>query len=425
MKILLAHYKYYVQGGPERYMFNFMKLAQENGCEVIPFSVNYPTNVQTEYSKYFVGSKDAGGNYDASNHKLSYLFKNVYHEFHNKEAYKKIVQLIKDTKPDVLYSLIPGQLTPDIFKAAHKMGVPVVLRISDFRLICGKYSMILGENVCDECIGGKYSCCVKHRCVKGSKLLSLLRAKSLAYHRRYRSYRFVDAVIVPPLFTKNLLVRDGFFKEEDIFVNPTFVEPHSISLSSSAKPYLLCLGRYAPEKGFKYAIKALKLIKDTNIRLVITGDIEDVDAETKSFMIEENLLQRIVFTGFVTGKQLEDIICESFAVIAPAIWFENMPNAVLEAYSYGKPVIASSIGCFPDLVIDKKTGLLFEPKNSHDLASKIDFLLDDKAIYHNMCQNSYDFCKENFSKNKHWEGFLKTYNYAKNKHTLKQERTKL
>ena len=108
MKILIAHYKYYIQGGPERYMFNFMKLAKENGCEVIPFSVNYPTNVPTEYSKYFVGNKDAGGNYDASNHKISYLAKNVYHEFHNKEAYKKIIKLIKDTKPDVLYSLIPG-----------------------------------------------------------------------------------------------------------------------------------------------------------------------------------------------------------------------------------------------------------------------------------------------------------------------------
>ena len=74
--------------------------------------------------------------------------------------------------------------------------------------------MLLGENVCDQCVGGKYSHCIKNKCVKGSKALSFLRAKSLSYHRRHRSYKYVDAVIVPPSFTKQLLVRDGVFKED-------------------------------------------------------------------------------------------------------------------------------------------------------------------------------------------------------------------
>ena len=40
MKIIVAHYKFYFQGGPERYLFKFMDLARQNGAEVIPFSVN-------------------------------------------------------------------------------------------------------------------------------------------------------------------------------------------------------------------------------------------------------------------------------------------------------------------------------------------------------------------------------------------------
>ena len=32
MKIIVAHYKYYVQGGPERYLFKFAELAKQNGC---------------------------------------------------------------------------------------------------------------------------------------------------------------------------------------------------------------------------------------------------------------------------------------------------------------------------------------------------------------------------------------------------------
>ena len=168
MKIIVAHYKYYVQGGPERYLFKFAELAKQNGCEVIPFSVNFPSNEPTDYAGYFVGSKDAGGNYDASNHSISYLAKNAYHEFHNREAYKKLKKLIRDTRPDLLYVLIPGQLTPDIFRAAHEEGVPVILRISDFRLICGMYAMIRGGEPCELCLGGHYENCAKNRCVKGS-----------------------------------------------------------------------------------------------------------------------------------------------------------------------------------------------------------------------------------------------------------------
>ena len=37
MRILIAHYKYYLQGGPERYLFKFMELARQNGAEVSPF----------------------------------------------------------------------------------------------------------------------------------------------------------------------------------------------------------------------------------------------------------------------------------------------------------------------------------------------------------------------------------------------------
>ena len=73
MKIILAHYKFYLQGGPERYMFKFMELAKEKGVEIIPFSVKFPTNAPSPYSRYFTGSDQAGANFDINNHNLGYL----------------------------------------------------------------------------------------------------------------------------------------------------------------------------------------------------------------------------------------------------------------------------------------------------------------------------------------------------------------
>ena len=102
MKIIVAHYKFYFQGGPERYLFKFMDLARQNGAEVIPFSVNYPTNEETEYGRFFVGDENAGGDYDAGNRNLSYLAKGVGHEFQDREACRKMKALSREIKRDLL-----------------------------------------------------------------------------------------------------------------------------------------------------------------------------------------------------------------------------------------------------------------------------------------------------------------------------------
>lgn len=53
MRIIIANYRYFIAGGPEKYMFKFMDAAKEMGIEVIPFSVNNPQNEHTKYSRYF------------------------------------------------------------------------------------------------------------------------------------------------------------------------------------------------------------------------------------------------------------------------------------------------------------------------------------------------------------------------------------
>ena len=50
MRIIVANYRYFIAGGPEKYMFKFMEAAQKMGVEVIPFSVDNPQNEKTPYS---------------------------------------------------------------------------------------------------------------------------------------------------------------------------------------------------------------------------------------------------------------------------------------------------------------------------------------------------------------------------------------
>ena len=46
MRILLVNYRYFISGGPEKYMFNIKKMLEDNGHEVIPFSIHSNKNVE-------------------------------------------------------------------------------------------------------------------------------------------------------------------------------------------------------------------------------------------------------------------------------------------------------------------------------------------------------------------------------------------
>ena len=54
MKILIVHYRYFISGGPERYLFNLKEALEARGHEVIPFSIKNSQNVKSLYSNYFV-----------------------------------------------------------------------------------------------------------------------------------------------------------------------------------------------------------------------------------------------------------------------------------------------------------------------------------------------------------------------------------
>ena len=50
MKILIVHYRYFISGGPERYLFNLKEALEARGHEVIPFSIKNSQNVKSHYS---------------------------------------------------------------------------------------------------------------------------------------------------------------------------------------------------------------------------------------------------------------------------------------------------------------------------------------------------------------------------------------
>lgn len=403
MKIIIANYRYFIAGGPEKYMFKFMEAAKNRGIEVIPFSVNNPQNEDCEYSKYFAKPRSKQLMYADTKKNLSNIIGMVRATVWNFDAEMRLRKLIRDTHPDAVYILHEvNQLSPSIIRAAKKEGVRVVHRISDFFMFCPKYDFLCGDEICESCMHGDYSKAIHEKCVKGSKAGTYLRVAAMKLYAKTKVFDDVDKFICTCNFSKNKLVEGGI-PEDKIALVPTFIDSTQIEPCYEHDKYFLFLGRMAHQKGTIYAIEAMKYLEDTDYVLKITGEISESkeDQEIWKYICDNGLKNKIVFTGFLHGQELTDLIDRSTCIVTPAIWYENMPNTVIEAYAHGKPVVSSRIGSLAEIVEEGITGFTFEMKNAKDMANKLKYFIVNEDVSARFGKQARRVCEEKYNEETH------------------------
>lgn len=408
MRIIVANYRYFIAGGPEKYMFKFMDAAQKMGVEVIPFSVDNPQNETTSYSKYFAKPRSNQLMYADTRKTIGNMIGMVRATVWNYDAEKKLRKLIQDTKPDAVYILHEvNHLSPSIIRAAKKEGVRVIHRISDFFMFCPKYDFLCDNEICEACLHGDYTKAIKHRCVKGSKAGTWLRVIAMKLYKAIKVFDDVDHFVCTCEFSKNKLIAGGI-PAKKISCVPTFIDADEITPCYENDKYFLFLGRMAHQKGTIYAIEAMKYLKDTDFVLKITGQVSDSEEDQAIWKyVQENKLEdKVVFTGFKHGKELEKLISRATCIVCPAIWYENMPNTVIEAYAYGKPVVASRIGSLAEIVVDGETGFLFDMKNSRDMADKLRLFDEDSILAEKLGRQAREKCKSEYDERSHMRRVL-------------------
>lgn len=416
MKILLINYRYFISGGPEKYMFNIKEILEENGHEVIPFSIKSNKNVESEYEKYFVepiGSKDATY-YEEYKKTPKVIWQMISRSVYSLKVKKALQKEIKEVKPDLVYIIhFVNKLSPSVIRGAKKMGLPVILRLSDYFLLCPRFDFLSNGKVCEDCLKKGYKSCVRKKCVKGSLMASIIRVISMKIHKVMKVYDDVDAFITPSEFLKNKLIKNGFEKEK-IHCIPTFTNNEDANKKSEniVGDYGLYFGRIAEEKGVETLVYAYEKLPEHKLKIM--GDDTTQEAIKLKEYVRSNNLSNIEFVGFKSGKDLEDIIKKARFTLIPSIWYDNLPNTALESFKHSKPVIASNIGSLPELVQDGINGYLFKVGDVEELSKKIK-MLDDESIVIKMGSNSAKILKDKFSSDKHYKALLKLMKKMKSK----------
>ena len=370
MRIVIANKYYYLDGGPERYLFGLADYLGSLGHEVIPFAVGYEKNLPSEYEKYFLRPAGAGpetklGKLEGGvGTKLRIAIRSIY----SFEARRALGRLIGDVKPDLLYCLnIVNHMSPSVIDAAHKRGVPVVMRLSDYNLVCPNYLFLHDGQICTECERGYYHA-LRYKCAQGSFAATACRVAGMYVHKFAGVYRKVSAFVTPAKFMKDTLVRAGFAAEK-IHHIPTFVDLSSWSPRYDNDGYILYFGRLAREKGIEFLLSAYAKSRVDDPLVIVGGGAGDYVEQLKSG-IDEGSRGKVNFIGRKSGRELQEIVRGAKYVVVPSLWHDNAPNVVYESFAAGKPVVASALGGLCEQVT-ADTGVLVEPGNVDELAEAI------------------------------------------------------
>lgn len=389
MKILLVNKFHYVKGGSERYYFTLAEIMKARGHEVIFFSMtDEKNNVPCEQEKYFVSNASVGGG-------LKSKLNMVMHISYSKEAYKNMKRLLGDENPDlVIFNLIHKQITLSVLDAIKEYNpdLPVFWTMHDLIAVCPSYTMLDGKgNICEKCLNGNFKHCVKNKCIKGSRLLSVLSKHEAKVIKKRKWYDKVDLYICPSEFYKNKLLEAKFTSSPIVALRNPLSASTKFGLNDHDGGYVLYFGRLSKEKGVKTLIDAAVKTK-TKLIVLGTGPIEE---ELKRY-VKDGGFDNVELKGFKTGDSLTDFIKNSRCVALPSEWYENGPYSAMEAMALGKPLIVSDNGGLPELVESGVNGYVYSTfQQLCESLNKIFGLSQDE--YSKMCACSLNKAKTLFN----------------------------
>lgn len=169
--------------------------------------------------------------------------------------------------------------------------------------------------------------------------------------------------------------------------------------------YILYLGRIVPEKGEHYLINAFKQIK-TDKKLVIAGGASDTAEYEKTLKQMSEGDDRIIFTGFVQGRLLEELYSNAYIYCLPSD-LEGMPLSLLEAMSYGNCCLVSDIDECREVICNK--GITFKKSDVDDLKLKLELLLKNEEIVQSYKKDASKFICDKFNWDEVVENTIEVY----------------
>ena len=154
-------------------------------------------------------------------------------------------------------------------------------------------------------------------------------------------------------------------------------------------------GRLVEQKGQKYLLKLAQALKEGGIafKLIIAGE-GPLEKDLKRYASELNVRDQTVFAGFVNDIKA---FMDSIDIFVLTSIHEGSANAVLEAMTYEKPVVAFDISSNSEIIKDHSTGFLVEFPSIRKMADRIKKLHEDELLRNTLGKNGSVWISQKYS----------------------------
>ncbi|MDE6453216.1 MAG: glycosyltransferase family 4 protein [Muribaculaceae bacterium] len=276
---------------------------------------------------------------------------------------------LRRERPDVVnvHNLYPF-ISPAALRECKKAGVPVVMTIHNFRLMCPTGLFMRDNAPCELCLqrGNEWGC-VRHNC-EHSLLKSAGYAARSAVARVRRHYAdCVDRFACITDFQRRKLIEAGF-PAEKLLVVPNSVDAGT-DVELTPGGYVAYSGRISREKGVDLIIEVARRHPDIPFRLA--GAVRDTE-------LVAQLPPNVELTGYLSGEALSAFYAGARFFVMASRWYEGFPMTILEAARWAKPMIAPDHGGFTEIIGtgDSAIGRLVAPADTNALESAVRHLWD-------------------------------------------------
>jgi glycosyltransferase involved in cell wall biosynthesis len=169
------------------------------------------------------------------------------------------------------------------------------------------------------------------------------------------------------------------------------------------KDYILYVGLIVPYKGLSILYKAMQVFwkSNPNVKCIVAGKGYDVVLDKM-----KSDSRFVVINRLLSNDEIVYIIKKARFLVCPYLR-ASQSGLPQTAYVFGKPIIATNVGAFSDVIEDGETGLLVPPNNSNELFRAINKLYNKSILYNHIVENLRNIEKVNCKLN--WKNIVCQY----------------
>ena len=221
---------------------------------------------------------------------------------------------------------------------------------------------------------------------------------SISLQKKVRSFSIKksDIVVTPSQHLKNFILNLGFKNKIEIINNGVFIPEENTNIFTNDQINITIVSRLVSHKNIKKIIRAISDLNDPLIYLNIIGDGPELN-QLQKISLESNNKDNIIFHGKLNRDEINHIFLNSDIYIQ-ASNYEGLPHSLLEAMSYGIPVLCTPVGECKEILGNEDRGYILDlPVSKNNIKSKISQIIGEKDIANKKGERGKDFINEKYN----------------------------